>query len=158
MWTHKRAGGGVAGATLAAAILCVVCSLPAAPAASAGASAAQQKDPPPEGNAAGKPSSGQQSDSVTIHIEVTGGEKNKPVEGASVYVRYTEPRKLHRDQKVEMNFKTTPQGKARVPYVPKGSVIIQVIAQGWKTFGKTYEITEEDQMIKIHLDPPHKWY
>lgn len=123
------------------------------------AAAGQQKDPPPESAPPPKTSpSGQQSGTVTIHIEVTAGEKEKPVEAASVYVRYTEPHKLRHDQKVEMNVKTTPQGKARVPLVPRGTVLIQVIADGWKTFGKTFEITEDEQVIKIHLDKPHKWY
>jgi hypothetical protein len=117
----------------------------------------QQKDAPPQKDSAAK-SNGQQSDTVTIHIEVTGGEKDKPIDGASVYVRFTEPRKLRSDRKVEMDVKTTPQGKARVPYVPRGKVIIQVVAEGWKTFGKTFDITEDEQVIKIHLDKPHQWY
>lgn len=119
----------------------------------------QQQNPPPENAPAQKPNTAApQSDTVTIHIEVTAGEKEKPVEGASIYVRFTEPRKLRHDHKVEMNVKTTPQGKARVPFVPKGSVLIQVIAEGWKTFGKSFEITSDEQVIKIHLDKPHQWY
>ena len=127
--------------------------------APAGAYFSQEKDSPAESNAGQKAAAtGQQSDTVTIRIEVTGGEKNKPVEAASVYVRYTETHKLRHDHKVEMNVKTTPQGKVRVPYVPKGTVLIQVIAEGWKTFGKNFDITEDEQLIKIHLDKPHQWY
>jgi hypothetical protein len=140
------------GAVIATAVL-LLAAVPA------GAASRQQKDAPAdEGSAHKSNSAGQQSDTVTIHIEVTAGEKDKPVEAASIYVRYSEPRKLRHAQKVEMNVKTTPQGKARVPYVPRGTVLIQVIAEGWKTFGKNFEITEDEQVIKIHLDRPHQWY
>jgi len=95
---------------------------------------------------------------VTIRIEVTAGDNNKPVEAASIYVRYNEAHKIKADKLVEMNVKTTPEGRARVPLVPKGKILIQVIAPGWKTFGKWFDLTEDNQVFKIHLDRPPKWY
>ena len=94
---------------------------------------------------------------VTIHIEVTAGEKNKPVENASVYVRYNEPHKIKADKLIEMNVKTSVDGKVRVPLVPKGRILIQVIAEGWKTYGRWFDLTEDGQVFKIHLDRPPNW-
>ncbi len=93
-----------------------------------------------------------------LRIEVTAGETNKPVDSASVYVRYVEERTLRKDKKIEMNIKTNKDGIARVPDVPKGKVLIQVIAEGWKTFGRWYEITADDLVVKIKLEKPPRWY
>ncbi|HLP99599.1 MAG TPA: hypothetical protein VK156_00640, partial [Candidatus Limnocylindria bacterium] len=38
-----------------------------------------------------------------LRIVVTGGEKNQPVEGASVYISYVQEHKLKKDKKIEMN-------------------------------------------------------
>ena len=92
-----------------------------------------------------------------VTIEVTGGDANKPVENASVYVKTIEQH-LIKDKKFEVNVKTNQQGVAHVPDAPKGRVLIQIVADGWKTYGHWYDITEAKQVIKIHLDRPPKWY
>ena len=95
---------------------------------------------------------------VTLRVEVTGGEKNQPVESASVYVRYIQPRALKKGKKVELNVKTNREGTVRVPDVPRGKVQVQVVADGWKPFGRWYEVEEEGQTIQIHLEKPPRWY
>jgi hypothetical protein len=93
-----------------------------------------------------------------ITIEVSGGEKDTPVENASVYVKYVEERKLAKDKKLELNVKTNRDGIAHVPNAPLGRVLIQVIAEGWKTYGRWYDITDTKQVFKIRLQRPPKWY
>jgi hypothetical protein len=93
-----------------------------------------------------------------ITIEVSGGEKNVAVENASVYVKYVEERKVLKDKKLELNVKTGHEGVAHVPNAPPGRVLIQVVADGWKSFGRWYDITDPNQTFKIHLDRPPKWY
>ena len=93
-----------------------------------------------------------------ITIEVSGGEKNVAVENASVYVKYVEERKVLKDKKLELNVKTGREGVAHVPNAPPGRVLIQVVADGWKSFGRWYDITDPNQTFKIHLDRPPKWY
>jgi hypothetical protein len=92
-----------------------------------------------------------------ITIEVTGGAANQPVENASVYVKTIEQH-LIKDKKFEVNVKTNQQGEAHVPDAPMGKVLVQVVADGWKTYGQWYEITDPKQVIKIHLERPPKWY
>ncbi len=93
-----------------------------------------------------------------ITIEVTGGEKSVPVENASVYVKFIEEHSLKKDKKLEMNVKTSRDGIAHVPNAPMGRVLVQVVAEGWKTYGHWLDITDPKQTIKVHLERPPKWY
>ncbi len=113
---------------------------------------------PPKDKAAAKPKPQKPTPGNRLTIEVTGGEKNAPVENASVYVKFVEQRRLKKDKKYELNVKTNREGVAHVPDSPEGKVLIQVIAEGWKTFGRWYEITEAQQTIQIHLEKPPRWY
>ena len=141
--------------TLPAALLAGLSmfALPAVHARQAQASLGQS-----EPDKAAKPAKSQLPELVTIHIELTAGEKTTPGEGASIYVRYNEPHRIKADKLVEMNVKTSAEGKVRVPLVPKGKILIQVVAEGWKTYGRWFDLTEDGQVFKIHLDRPHKWY
>ena len=93
-----------------------------------------------------------------LTIEVTGGEKDIPVENASVYLKYVEERKITKDKQFELNVKTNRDGVAHVPDAPLGRVLIQIVADGWKTYGRWYDIADAKGPIKIHLDRPPKWY
>ena len=105
-----------------------------------------------------KPAKEKQEGTTKLRIEVTAGDEGEPVESASVYVRYTQGRKLGKDKKIEQNWKTNKDGVIKVPEVPRGSVMIQVIAAGWKTFGKWYEMDQDEQTVKIRLQKPPRWY
>ncbi len=96
--------------------------------------------------------------STTLRIEVTAGEKAVPVDSASVYVRYRETHLIKKNKTIEMNVKTNREGISKLPGVPRGKVLIQVIAPGWKTFGQWYELTQDEQTIKIILQKPPHWY
>jgi hypothetical protein len=92
-----------------------------------------------------------------LTIEITGGDADKPIENASVYLK-TQEDHLIKDKKTEVNVKTNMQGIAHVPQPPTGRVLIQVVAEGWKPYGHWYDITDSKQVVKIHLDRPPKWY
>jgi hypothetical protein len=92
-----------------------------------------------------------------LTIEITGGDGDKPIENASVYLKTQEDR-LIKDKKTEVNVKTNLQGIAHVPQPPVGRVLIQVVAEGWKPYGHWYDITDSKQVVRIHLDRPPKWY
>jgi hypothetical protein len=93
-----------------------------------------------------------------VTIEVSGGDKEIPVENASVYLKYVEEHKIKKNKKVELNVKTNREGTAHIPEAPTGRVLIQVVADGWKTYGRWYDITEAKQTIKVHLEKPPRWY
>jgi len=89
---------------------------------------------------------------------VTGSD-DKPVPNASVYVRFNEAGGfLHKDKLAEMNFKTNQDGSVKVPDVPQGKVLIQVVAKGWHTYGKWYDVDKDEITVSIKLEPPPHWY
>jgi hypothetical protein len=104
----------------------------------------------------GKQTPTEQTSRVTI--EVLGGENETPIENASVYIKYIEERKVKKDKTVELNVKTNREGTAHIPGAPMGRVLVQVVADGWKTYGRWYDVSEAKQTIKIHLDRPPRWY
>lgn len=109
-------------------------------------------------NKASDPKNKSASDTVRLTIVVTAGEEKKPVDSASVYVKFVEERKLIKDKKIEMNLKTNMSGVCHSPEIPQGKILIQVIAPGWKTFGEYYDVEQPEQTINIALVRPHKWY
>jgi hypothetical protein len=115
-----------------------------------GAQSAQEPD--------AKAHTGKNDPVCRVTIEVSGGEKAAPVENASVYLKYVEEHKLKKNKKVELNVKTNREGTAHIPETPTGRVLIQVVADGWKLYGRWYDITEAKQTIKIHLEKPPRWY
>jgi hypothetical protein len=98
------------------------------------------------------------SKDVKLTIVVTGGEDKNPVENASVYVRYVEEHKHGGGKKIEMNLKTNQSGVCHAPVIPPGKFVVQVIADGWKTFGEVYDLNQSEQTIQINLVRPPKWY
>ena len=104
----------------------------------------------------GKPDAA--SSSVHLTIVVTSAEDKKPVDSASVYVKYVQGRLLGKDKKIEMNLKTNLSGVVHVPEIPRRRFLVQVIAPGWKTFGEYYEVDQTEQTINIELARPPKWY
>ena len=98
------------------------------------------------------------SETVHLTIVITGGDDKKPVESASVYVKYVTERKLGKDKKIEMNLKSNLSGVCHVPEIPRGKILIQVIAPDWKTFGEYYDLDQAEQTINITLVRPPKWY
>jgi hypothetical protein len=116
------------------------------------ATSAQDKS----GDSNGKSDTGTKETRLTIIV--TGGEEKKPVDSASVYVRYVEGRKIGKDKKIEMNLKTNQSGVCHVPVIPPGKFLVQVIAEGWKTYGEYYDINQTEQTINIVLVRPPKWY
>jgi hypothetical protein len=93
-----------------------------------------------------------------LKIQVTSPD-DKPIGNASVYVRFNESGGLfHHDKLAELNLKTNQDGSVKVPEIPQGNILIQVVAKGWRTYGKWYDIETDEQSIPIKLDPPPHWY
>lgn len=121
---------------------------------SATQASASQSEPTP----APKPAAPKGERTSRVTLEVTGGENSAPVENASVYFKYVEEHRITKDKKLELNVKTNREGVAHVPAAPLGRVLIQIVADGWKTYGRWYDITDEKQTIQVHLERPPRWY
>jgi hypothetical protein len=95
---------------------------------------------------------------VRLEITLTAEKTGDPIPNASVYLKYQEKRFLRKDKKVEFSSKTNDEGKAVFPPVPEGRVLVQIVAKGWKSYGKFYEIEGPKQSLEIKLQPVTRWY
>ena len=94
-----------------------------------------------------------------VRIELTGGANQKPIPNASVYLKFSKDAKSEKGKLIELNIKTNLEGIAQSPEIPQGKILIQIVAEGWKTYGEWHEVTQDEQTIPIHLDrPTSKWY
>ncbi len=85
----------------------------------------------------------------------------RPVEGASVVVRFVQGRsivKLGKKIRTHWEMRTNQDGVAQVPPIPQGRVLVQVIAKGYQTFGQQFEVAEEEKTLEIKLNPPQSQY
>jgi hypothetical protein len=88
--------------------------------------------------------SGHKDKKGTLRVLVTGKENTKPVNGADVIVRA-------KDEGFEESTKTDSQGAASIASVPRGNVLIQIVASGWKTWGGQVGF-KDDKPIQITLE------
>jgi hypothetical protein len=110
---------------------------------------AQSSDNKPAADASG---------TTRLRVEVTGGDKSSPVDMASVYVKFVTKHAMAKDAKTEMNVKTNREGVAVVPVVPRGKIILQVVANGWKPYGENFDLAKDEEVLRVHLVRPPKWY
>ena len=83
--------------------------------------------------------------------------EGKPVDRASVIIRFVRGRsvvKLGKKMITSWETRTNQDGLAKVPEMPQGTILVQVIAKGYQTFGKQFEVEEDDKTIEIRLNPP----
>ncbi|NIP74292.1 MAG: hypothetical protein GWO16_15360, partial [Gammaproteobacteria bacterium] len=64
--------------------------------------------------------------------------------------KFKEERFLWRDKKHQWSVKTDQKGKVIVPVpLPEGRVLVQVVAKGWKTYGRYHELEGPKHVIKV---------
>lgn len=85
----------------------------------------------------------------------------KPVDRADVVVKFVEGRSIVKfGKKIRTSWEvhTTQDGTAEVPELPKGKILIQVIAKNYQTFGQTFDVGEDEKAIEVTLKPPQQQY
>ena len=95
---------------------------------------------------------------LTIEVKNPAG---KPVERASVIVKFVKGHsvmKLGKKIRTEWELRTNQEGRAKIPPIPQGSILIQIIAKNYQTFGETFEVDDEQKTIEISLKAPQKQY
>lgn len=96
-----------------------------------------------------------------IRVEVRKAANDKPVDRASVVVRFVEGRsvvKLGKKIMTSYQMRTNQDGVATMPPIPQGKIQIQVIAKGMQTFGQIIEIGEEEKTVEVKLNDPQPQY
>ena len=84
----------------------------------------------------------------------------KPVERASVVVSFAgrSIMKFGKTVRTTWEMRSTQEGVAEIPEMPKGKIRVQVIAKGYQTFGQIFDVDEDQRTIEIKLNPPQAQY
>ena len=80
----------------------------------------------------------------------------KPVKNASVIMHPV--RKNGKQKNSGLQLKTNTEGKTSFDGVPYGPLRIQVLAQGFQTFGEDYDVNKPEMEITIKLKRPQGQY
>lgn len=99
------------------------------------------------------------ADLTKLKIVVTT-RSGRPIDRADVVVRFggRSVAKLGKMVRTTWEMRSSQEGVAEIPDMPKGKVRIQVIAKGYQTFGDTFDVDEDERTIEIKLNPPQKQY
>ena len=95
---------------------------------------------------------------LAISVKTPGG---NPVEGASVIVKFVKGRsktKFGKKIRTEWELRSNQEGLAKIPPIPQGTILIQIIAKGYQTFGQNFDVDEEEKTLDIKLNPPQPQY
>jgi hypothetical protein len=97
---------------------------------------------------------------LKIVVKTQGG---RPIDRAEIIVRWHANEKHPRagfGKAVRTTFemRSNQEGEAEVPTIPQGNILIQVNAKGYQTFGKVFQIDDEEKTVEINLNPPQQQY
>jgi hypothetical protein len=97
---------------------------------------------------------------LTIVVKTQGG---RPVDRAEVIVRWKADAKHPRisfgkNVRRQFEVRSDQEGQTEIPAIPQGSIQIQIFAKGYQTFGKIYDIYDEEKTVEITLNPPQQQY
>ena len=97
-----------------------------------------------------------QEETASLKFLVIRDYNGKPVRNASVVMHPVE--KNGKQARGGLQIKTDPAGKASFDGVPYGKLRIQVLAEGFQTFGDDYDIDKPEMQITIRMKRPSGQY
>jgi hypothetical protein len=100
------------------------------------------------------------ADTTTLTISVKGP-SGKPVDGASVIVKFVKGHsvtKLGKKIRKEWELRTNQEGFVKIPPIPQGTILVQIIAKNYQTFGQNFDVDEEEKTLDITLNAPQPQY
>jgi 5-hydroxyisourate hydrolase-like protein (transthyretin family) len=99
------------------------------------------------------------ADPTKLTVHVVSALNGKPIDRASVIVRFKEGLGVNL-KKIQTSWetKTNQDGNVTLPTMPQGKVEIQIIASNYQTFGDMFVTDKPEQTIEIKLNPPQEQY
>jgi len=99
------------------------------------------------------------ADPTTLTVHVVSALTGKPIDRASVIVRFKEGMGVNL-KKIQTSWetKTNQDGNVTLPTMPQGKVEIQIIASNYQTFGDMFTTDKPEETIEIKLNPPQQQY
>src|SRR5580704_18784250 len=99
------------------------------------------------------------ADPTRLTVHVVSALSGKPIDRASVIVRFKEGLGVNL-KKIQTSWetKTNQDGSVTLPSMPQGKVEIQIIASNYQTFGDMFVTDKPAETIEIKLNPPQPQY
>lgn len=99
------------------------------------------------------------SDLTKLTIKVTD-ERGKPIDRANVRIVFKQGRRKLTMKKIRRSWelKTTQEGMATIPEIPKGDIMVQVTAKFRQSYGETLTVEEDEKTVEVTLQPPQAPY
>ena len=94
---------------------------------------------------------------TSLRVVVTDDE-GEPVARASVILSRLKKSKKAKVKGEPMQLKTSQQGTAPLPPLPQGRYVIQVISQGFQTYGDEITLDQTEQTVTVQLQPPQNQF
>jgi hypothetical protein len=91
-----------------------------------------------------------------LNFVVVRDYNGKPVKNASVIMHPVN--KKGKQERSGFQLKTNSEGKTNFDGIPYGPLRVQVLAQGFQTFGEDYEVNKPEMEITIKLKRPQGQY
>lgn len=93
---------------------------------------------------------------ATLEFVIIKDSNGKPVRNAEIVLHPVDKGGHQQDNGVEL--KTHEDGKASINGVPYGKLRVQVIAQGFRTYGEDFDINQPSHAFTIKLQKPAEQY
>jgi hypothetical protein len=91
-----------------------------------------------------------------VYFLVIKDDNGKAVRNAAVIMHPVNTK--GKQERGGMELKTDPEGKANFDGIPFGKLRVQVLAQGFQTFGEDYDVTQAKTEITVKLKRPQGQY
>jgi len=104
------------------------------------------------GAAAQRDRRAEEEPTAAINFLVLKDDNGKPVRNAAVIMHPVNSR--GKQQRGGMELKTDSEGKSSFDGVPYGKLRVQVLAQGFQTFGEDYDVNQAKMDLTIKLKRP----
>jgi len=99
------------------------------------------------------------ADPTTLTVRVTSAVTGKPIDRASVIVKFKSGVNVNLKKiQTQWETKTNQDGIVKLPTMPQGQVQIQIIATNYQTFGDLFVTDKPEQTIEIKLNQPQPQY
>jgi hypothetical protein len=91
-----------------------------------------------------------------LNFLVVKDDNGKPVRNAAVIMHAVSAK--GKQEKGDLELKTDPEGKTSFDGVPYGMLRVQVLAQGFQTYGEDFDVEKREVNITIKLKRPQQQY
>jgi hypothetical protein len=99
------------------------------------------------------------AEDTRLTVQVTSVDTGKPIDRASVVVRFRHGINVNLKKMVtNWESRTNQDGKITLPPMPHGEITVQVIAANYQTYGDVFQLTDKEQTIAIKLNRPQAQY